>query len=771
MTWHLGAGPTGESVGIDGDDLTTHGVIVGMTGSGKTGLGIICLEEALAGGIPVLAIDPKGDLGNLALVFPDLRPDDFEPWVDPPDGTDRRDAAAEAAEAWRSGLEASGIGRDRLATVAASPVTIHTPGSESGRPMNLLGSFSPPVADDAEAARDEARALVSSVLLMAGIDADPVADPRHVLLAAIVEAAWAAGDALDLERLIARVLDPPMRKLGVFEVDRFIGPGRREELALRLNALIASPSASSWMVGDPLDIDHLLAPVDGRPPARIVSIAHLDDASRQFVVATVLAKVVSWARRQPGTDRLRALVYMDEVFGFAPPSAMPPAKQPILTLLKQGRAHGVGLLLATQNPMDLDYKAMSNAGTWLIGRLQTERDQARVLEGMRSVTGDLDLDELSTTIAGLRKRQFVLHATRRTEPVVLDTRWAMSYLAGPLSTEGLDRLTVDGAGGRPEPVESPPSTDLEDDEVAVPPAVADGVPVSLVAPTAPWLTSVGGDPTGRRLVAAVAARVAMHFDERHADVAHDETWEAVFLPAPSPTDPGLGIAVDHDDRDFVDAPSDGAVHVIPDEPIGSASYWRSLRGSLVDALAAERRVTVFRNPDLRLYGRVGEDSGTFADRCAAAAEAGADEELASLRDRYESRVRTARERLGTAEGRFESLLAELEADRMDEVVGGIGDLLGAFAGGRSGSAGLRRAAKRRSGIQRSEQRLDTARDAVADRRAAIQEIEADLADDVEAITSRWDARAAAIEELQIGLEESDVRVLDLRLVWIPTASD
>lgn len=769
--WFLGTDEAGERVGIDGDDLTTHGVILGMTGSGKTGLGIICLEEALASGVPVLVIDPKGDTGNLALVFPDLAADDFEPWVDPDPGTDRASAAAAAADAWRSGLAEAGVDRARLATVASSPVTIYTPGSTTGRPLSLLGSLAPPASTDPEAVREESRALVSSLLLMAGIDADPIADPEHVLMTAVVESAWVAGGAIDLEGLIGRVLDPPMRKLGVFEVDRFIDADARESLALRLNGLVASPTASAWATGDALDIERMLAPVGGRPPACVISIAHLDDASRQFVVATVLAKVVTWARRQPGTDRLRALVYMDEVFGFAPPSAMPPAKEPILTLLKQGRAHGVGLLLATQNPMDLDYKAMSNAGTWLVGRLQTERDQARVLEGMRTVGGGTDMDLLSAGIAGLEQRRFVLHSTRRDDPVTFGTRWAMSYLAGPLSKEGLARLTTstEAPGGTADAASTPTSPPpTADDEVTVPPAVAPDVSIAHVRPTTPWLSEVGGDPAGTRLVAGIAARVAMTFDDHHAGVDHDETWEAVFVPAPDPRAAGPGTAVDHDDRDFADVAPPGAAYVVPDQPVGEASWWRSLEDAIVETLLAERSVTVFKNPELKLYSRIGEARDAFEARCATAAETGADDDLAALRDRYRTKVQAAQERLRTAESKVEALLVDLDVDQQEEVLGGLGDLLGAFAGGRSGSAGLKRAARRRAEIRKTEQRLVTAESTVADRLAAMDAIEADLADDVERITEEWDAKAAAIEELAIGLEASDVRVTDLRLVWVPT---
>jgi len=406
-----------------------------MTGSGKTGLSIIMLEEALLQGIPTIIIDPKGDMGNLLLTFPDLSGPSFEPWVNAADaerdGISVGEHAAKTAEMWKNGLEGSGISSDRLQTLRDNAeFTIYTPGSNSGVGLDIIGDLSAPEGADSEALADEIEGLVSSLLALVDIDADPLTSREHILLSNLVHRAWSDGKDLDLSTLLGQIQNPPMRKLGVLELDSFYPAKDRTALVMKLNGLLASPAFASWMEGEPLDIDAMLS---NGPRASIISIAHLSETERQFVVTLVLSKVVTWMRKQAGTPELRALIYMDEVFGYVPPTAMPPSKKPILTILKQARAFGVGLVLATQNPVDVDYKALSNAGTWMVGRLQTERDKDRLLEGMSASSGGENKEELSNMISALDKRQFVLHQARATEPTVFGTRWAMSYLPGPLT--------------------------------------------------------------------------------------------------------------------------------------------------------------------------------------------------------------------------------------------------------------------------------------------------------------------------------------------------
>ncbi|MEQ1702815.1 MAG: helicase HerA-like domain-containing protein, partial [Ilumatobacteraceae bacterium] len=440
---------TDKNVLLPSGDFTTHGVIVGMTGSGKTGLGIVLIEEALQAGVPTLLIDPKGDLTNLCLTFPALAPTDFQPWVNEGDaskaGVTVPEFAAAQAKTWTEGLGGWGITPDRIAALhEKATFTIYTPGSNAGVGLNIIGSLQAPGATaDPEIVGDEIEGFVSGLLSLVDIESDPLSSREHILLSNLIINEWNAGRSLDLPTLVGMVMNPPVRKLGVFELDQFFPPKDRTAFAMRLNGLLASPSFGAWMAGPALDIETMLHTPDGKPRCAIVTTAHLSDQERQFVTTLILSKLVTWMRKQSGTTDLRALLYMDEVAGYLPPTAMPPTKKPIMTLMKQARAFGVGVVLSTQNPVDVDYKALSNAGTWMIGRLQTDRDKQRLLDGMSAAAGGVDVGAVGDTISGLAKREFVLRRAGKDQPEVFTTRWAMSYLRGPLTREQIAVLMAD----------------------------------------------------------------------------------------------------------------------------------------------------------------------------------------------------------------------------------------------------------------------------------------------------------------------------------------
>jgi uncharacterized protein DUF87 len=766
-------GAAGEPLTVDSEDLTTHGVIVGMTGSGKTGLGIVLLEEALLAGVPALILDPKGDMGNLLLAFPELAPADFRPWVSEDDaraaGISIDELAAKTAADWKAGLESQGIGADRIRALReAAEATIYTPGSEAGVPLNVVGSLqAPPLSweTEAETLRDEIEGTVMSLLALIGIEADPLASREFVLLSNLLENAWRAGRDLDLAALIGAIQSPPLRKLGVFDVDTFFPPKERTALALRLNGLLASPAFAAWGKGVPLDIGALLRTPAGRPRAAIVYLAHLSEEERQFAVTLVLSKLVTWMRAQPGTSDLRALVYMDEVFGFAPPTAAPPAKKPILTILKQARAFGVGMVLATQNPVDLDYKTMSNAGTWMVGRLQTDNDKARVLDGLKSAAGGADLAALDAAIGGLGKREFMLVSAKASKPVVFATRWAMSYLRGPLTRDQVALLTGDVA--LPEPAAAPPPAT---DATPVAPPVAAGIPVAYLDVAAPWAARVGAAADGRRLRAYLAARVSIGFDDAKAAVDEREEYEALYGPLDEGLDLERETVVDFDDRDFGAAAPEGAGYVLPAAPIAEASFFREAERAIARRLTATQTLELHRNAKLKLTSRPGETLDAFTQRCDLAAQDAADAETATIRDRLEARQDRLESALTQAQRRVEELSMDERTRQTDELAAGAGAILGALLGGRrrtrSIAGALGGAARRRGTAARAAERRQTAEAKVTQVQDDLQEIEQEIIDEVQEIDAKWRETALAVDTVAIRPEGTDVRAERIMLVWV-----
>jgi len=797
---------TDATTSVPSGDLTTHGVIVGMTGSGKTGLGVVLIEEALSAGVPTLLIDPKGDLTNLCLTFPALAPTDFEPWVNEGDaqkaGQTVAEFAAAQAETWTKGLAGWGITAERVAALrAAAEFTIYTPGSTAGVGLDIVGSLAAPAGvTDPEILGDEIEGFVSGLLGLVGVDTDPLTSREHILLSNLVMHEWGAGRDLDLPTLVGMVQQPPMRKLGVFDLDQFFPPKDRTALAMRLNGLLASPSFAAWMSGTALDIDRLLHAPDGRPRCAIVTTAHLGDQERQFVTTLVLGKLVTWMRKQSGTTDLRAMLYMDEVAGYLPPTAAPPTKKPIMTLMKQARAFGVGVVLSTQNPVDVDYKALSNAGTWMIGRLQTDRDKARLLDGMSAASGGVDVKAVGDTISGLAKREFVLRRAGKDQPEVFTTRWAMSYLRGPLTRDQIAMLMADQKTASPSPATAAPTptpaplppptlpppapgtaapapvpasataaTDtVGSDHSPVMPRIADDVAVRWVDPAAPWLGDVGADPAGATWEPALLFRIAMRFDDDKAGFVHDQEFEAVLFPLSAQVDASRPTDVDYDERDLRSVAPPQCTYRLPDAPLHQKTFYTRVQRDLIDSLVRSRAVDMLAHKPLKVFGRPGETPEAFALRCQAAADAKADAETAKLRTKYETKLKSLQQQLATAEDRADVLETQAKGKRNDELMSAAGSILDGFLGGRRSRGGmLGTASRRRSTTQAANARLGAQENKIQALQQQLADLEQQLVDEVQAITDKWNAVAMDITTVSVPLERTDVSVLHSALVWLP----
>ncbi len=797
----------------DARDLTTHGVCVGMTGSGKTGLCVDLLEEAALDHVPALLIDPKGDITNLLLTFPELRPEDFRPWVNVDDarrkGLTEDEFAAQQAESWRKGLAQWGQDGERIRRLRESvDLVIYTPGSDAGVPVSIMQSFQAPDLswdDDAELLRERVQNTVSALLGLIGVEADPVRSREHILLSNILEHFWRQGEDLDLARIILAVQNPPVRQLGVFDVDTFFPAKERFGLAVSLNNLIAAPSFQSWMQGQPLDIAGFLATPEGKTRHSIFYIAHLSDAERMFFVTMLLSQITTWIRTQPGTTSLRALLYMDEIAGFFPPVANPPSKAPMLTLLKQARAFGLGVLLTTQNPVDLDYKGLTNTGTWFIGRLQAERDKLRLLDGLESASQSTSLDrgELDRLISGLGSRVFLLHNVHADKPVAFQTRWAMSYLRGPLTRSQVrtltagrkaDALAAQAAQGAPAsaeqaasgaataaPAAHPPSPSAADLARSTPPVLPRGLE-PLYVPTRRSASAAVLDlekELGRALddqssqlvyEARVVASVTVYFRDQKRSV--DERQDVLLVASP-PERAGV-LAWDEaqkpefTERDLGSRPEPEAWYDPLPETLNEAPEFSALEKDLADYLYRTAAVTLLYSPALEVYSRPNESERDFRGRLQQNAREARDAEVDTLTAKYEKRLDDLRDRLDKAEATAASKKANASA-RSTETVVSVGEsLLGVFLGkrrspGRAASTALSKNRQRTQARMEAEKAESTAESL----RQQVTELEADLRTETEALKGRWESVLASFEEVKITPRRTDVDVQLCSLAWVP----
>jgi hypothetical protein len=703
-TFYLGRGYDPQSRELGGDllydsrDLTTHAVCIGMTGSGKTGLCLSLLEEAAIDGVPAIAIDPKGDIGNLLLTFPELKASDFQPWVDEGEaarkGQSVADFAAATAATWSKGLAEWGQDGARVQRLKdAAEVTIYTPGSDSGRPLSILRSFAAPDAatmSDATALKERVGAAVAGLLGLLGIDADPIKSREHILLSAILDSAWRKGQNPDLAALIQAVQKPPFDKVGVFDVESFYPAKERLELALRVNGLLASPGFGAWLEGDALDIQKLLYTDAGKPRIAIISIAHLNDAERMFVVTLIANELVAWMRRQSGTTSLRAIFYMDEVFGYFPPSAMPPSKTPLLTLMKQARAFGLGVVLATQNPVDLDYKGLGNAGTWFIGRLQTERDKSRVIEGLlgTEAAGGMDRASLETLMSNLSQRTFLMRNVHDDAPVLFRTRWALSYLRGPLTLAEIRQLTAASPGevARAAAKASSDATTAASAMRSKPAAAgASSRPVVQAGVTERFLRARPGSGAVT-YQPRIGARARAHFVDSKAGM---NAWESWYYLAPIDGDaPDWTQAevIAEPGPDFDDGPRDDAS--FGDAPTVALSnrYHKAWSKSLEDHIYRNTSLSLLSCPALKMTSAPGGTESEFRAHIAQALREKRDANIDELRGKYASKLAALEDRERKAEQRLERERSQASSETVSTALSVGGSLLGALFGGRRGSA-------------------------------------------------------------------------------------
>ena len=759
---HEGGHTTDEPILYDSQDLTTHAVCVGMTGSGKTGLCIALLEEAALSGVPSIVIDPKGDLANLALRFPSLLPADFAPWVSADDarrkGISVDDLATTEAERWRAGLakwDEDGARIQRFCD--AADVVVYTPGSRAASPLSILGSFQAPpptVRDNPEALGEKVAGTVSALLGLIGVDTDPLQSRAHILLSTLLLDAWSAGRDLDLAGLVALLPSPPISRVGVLDLESFFPAKERMALAMAINNLLASPSFSRWLDGPPLDVASLLWSATGKPQISVLSLAHLGDPERMFFVTLLLSQVLAWLRAQPGSSSLRAVLYMDEIAGYFPPVANPPSKLPLLTLLKQARAFGLGVVLSTQNPVDLDYKGLGNAGTWIIGRLQTARDRARLVAGLESA--GLDGAALDETLAGLGSRVFLLHDVHRPKPTVFESRWAMSYLRGPLGRDELARLP------RAAKVLVAPRKPL-----ASRPVLAADIVELFVVPSGP--TTVDKPTYAPMAYAAVEVR----FVDKKLGLDHLSQTHCVapITDAVMPVDWSALKEVSYDAAQLGKQPVDGAEFLPLPSVAARAKTWTAIERELGRFVAGNAKLQLWRCEPAKMTSFVDEKERDFRARLQQALAQTRDAELVRLRAKWDPKLASLAEKIRRAEASVDQLEVEVSQGSVETAVSLGATLLGALVGKKTlSSSTIGRAASTARGAGRAKQKHDAAnraRTALAALVAQRAEQEAALHVELEAAEALADPARALITPLVVSAKKTAVAVRLLCLAWTP----
>jgi hypothetical protein len=764
----------GELLLYESKDLVTHAVCVGMTGSGKTGLCIGLLEEAAIDGIPALVIDPKGDLSNLLLNFPGLTPDEFAPWVNEDEartqGLEPAAFASQQADLWSKGLAKWGQDGARIQRLRDSAdFTVYTPGSDAGVPISIIKSFAAPdakILEDREMLRDRIAATTTSLLGIAGIDADPVQSKEHVLLSNIFDQAWRNGQDLDLGTLIAQVQKPPFSKVGVMDLNAFYPEKERFGLAMSLNNLLASPRFEAWLQGVPLDVDQLLYTPAGKPRIAILSIAHLSDAERMFFVSLLLNQTLSWVRGQSGTTSLRAILYMDEIFGYFPPVANPPSKKPLLTLLKQARAFGLGVVLATQNPVDLDYKGLANTGTWFIGRLQTERDKARVMEGLEGAAAQagasFDRSRMDEIIGGLGKRVFLMNNVHEKEPVLFETRWTLSYLRGPLARPQIRQLMEERKSHAPK----------AESAAAIKPG-ASAAPVLPPEIKQYFVPARSTEPVYKPMLLG-AAKVS--FVDAKAGV--DETRELLYL---APVTDGA-VAVNWDAateaeltlEELESQPAEGATFADLPAAAGKAKSYTKFSSDFATYLFRTQKIDLFRSPSLKQLSQVGEGEREFRIRLQQAAREGRDAQAEALRRKYAPKLATLEERKRRAQQAAEKEAQQASSQKMESMISigtaVLGGVLGAFMGrksvvsqtniGKAVSAvkSVNKIRKESSDVERAGETVEAIDAQIA---ALNQQFEADVA----AANTLMDPSTETLETVTVRAKKTGITVSLVALTW------
>lgn len=757
---------------VKNKNLTTHAAIIGMTGSGKTGLGISMIEEAVLDKIPSIIIDPKGDMGNLLLAFDDFDPKKFEPWVDEGEaekkGMSVEEYAQATAQKWEHGILSANQNRDRVKRyINGADFTIFTPGSSAGIPISALSSFDAPsvaALQDRDTFSYLLNSTVTSILALIGITADPLKSKEFLLLTTLFNHFWKKETNLTLEELIGHVANPPFEKIGVLALKSFYPQNERLKLAMLLNNVLASPTFSAWLDGDPLDIESLLYTKEAKPRVSILSIAHLNDNERMFFVTMFLNKFISWMRTQSGTSSLRAMLYMDEIYGFFPATSNPPSKNPMLLLLKQARAYGINITLSTQNPVDLDYKGLSNIGSWFIGRLQTKQDIERVIDGLiKSGSDAMDKKSTSALLANLQKRVFLFKSAHRDEISLFSTRWVMSYLRGPLSKPQIELLMHDKKEALKAQEKEPIITTKEKKSLgSTPPLLSDKIDQYYHMP------KITETPEFEPYL--VANATIRYYNAKRAIDVEEEFYYKYFIDVRDKEIDWDNGDKNEDDFELYDVSSveNSSFAQIP-RFISESDDLDELKKEFTNHLYHEKLLTLYKVASLKLESEVDEMIPQFKIRINDILRIKQDEASEKLRTKFEKKKITLDKRYQRAIEKLEKEEADVSSRTTDTVLAFGMTILDAFLGR---SAVKRSTASRAGSTIRNARKIYSEKDDVAVAERKVLEVEEDiealaeeLESEIEKISEDFKIENYEIEEFYIKPRRSDIYNVEMFLLW------
>ncbi len=740
-------------------NFTTHAAIIGMTGSGKTGLGVGIIEEAAIDNIPSILIDPKGDMGNLCLVDSDFSKEAFEPWVRDEAKSkdiDSLEYAQKISNMWKEGIESWGQNSERVRKLQAIKKTIYTPGSSAGVAINIMSSLETPpseVMEDSDTFSSYLKSTTTSLLSLIGVTADPLDSKEYILLAQIISKSWIDKEDLSIELLIGKIIKPNFSHIGILPLDDVYPQDARFKLAGKFNALLASPSFSLWLQGENLDIQKLLYDDKGKAKIAIFSISHLNDDERMFFVTLLLNKYIAWMRRQSGTSALKTLLYMDEIYGFFPPTKNPPSKEPMLLLLKQARAFGVGVVLSTQNPVDLDYKGLSNIGTWFIGRLQTAQDIERVIDGLGGKVGSsFDKSEIKNLLANLKKRTFFLKSAHLDDVRLFATRWVMSYLKGPLKRDEISILMqsqkdLQNISQRSAKKLVKKSTELESFQNI------DGSIAQYFEP----------DPSANNIfIATLGAEATVHFYSQRKGI--DESQKMIFSLALDKTQQNISWEeAEATDEAFINyphnAPSKAKFQKLPEVILKDKGLKRTMR-ELKELLYREEHLELMRCKSPKLESKVDESHSDFTVRLKDILDDKKEIEIEKLQIRYSKKEKTLLGRLSRAKERLDKESSDSTSSMIEAGIAVLGALFGRSSPSKIGRAMSKgsKILKERGDMSRAEERMMLIQE-------DMETLEYELDNKIDELHEKYDVNNCEIESYKMKPRKTDIAVHSCAIVW------